>query len=781
MLTLRSLLSTIGHHGLPIFIIVVLLLMPHPVGASSADSGFHARPGEWGESWSTLPRTRVGDQEVLGPLGEQAIALRLTELGQHEYIRLRLRIQLVGWWHDQGRPGLMTIRTSNGTEVFNATITQPPRGVPRVPNHHQSYPGLATWESFPGGTGAAETRGEEGNPHSPSAVYELEVSFRHESPDLTLMIEARDLGEDDRWVILDCRIDPLDARPVDEADLENFWEELGRQTYRLSAEEVGRVVRGGETSRRFLTRMLSGRIDQERIQELIAQLNDARFRVRESATMELIALGESIRPELERAIESNPPLETRERISEVLEEIGQESIPASEYFRIGRALTVVSLMELPGETSLLSKISTDGATRSVRQSAQIMMARRLDDLIGHELREVRRVIRSGDYDRADAHLREMLDNDRLEDRQREIITGTRTMARQLAELNKQFSDTGRIDDEALGDPPAPEAMAIWVGIDLDRVEDALAIEGLGEESEYRKMLRSFDALRSDRPTSAPAELHAAMLRELKEFLTDLDLPAPNELAGINRVERLAELADMRWRRHAETLTGDSVPDASLSRVLREVNRLANDDLRLGLGWTNALAAIRSDRMGAGGIRGRWQLNDQGLIVSQGDFSTYALPNVRFEHFELMLQFKRREGNDGIYIGLPLPNGRRCNLNLGGWGNSVSGLEWIDGNEVIGNPTAVRPSGIRNAVSHRLLVRVKAAENPGHITIEAVLDGQSIINWSGDPARLTRAAAWPVTRAQGDAEGVILGAHQSEVVFSEIRMRAIERQDRRNQD
>jgi hypothetical protein len=61
----------------------------------------------------------------------------------------------------------------------------------------------------------------------------------------------------------------------------------------------------------------AGPSSDKQIEELIAQVNDPQFKVREKATADLYKIGEPIVPALDKALEGTPTLETRRRLEEM--------------------------------------------------------------------------------------------------------------------------------------------------------------------------------------------------------------------------------------------------------------------------------------------------------------------------------------------------------------------------------------------------------------------------------------------------------------------------------
>jgi hypothetical protein len=71
------------------------------------------------------------------------------------------------------------------------------------------------------------------------------------------------------------------------------------------------------------------RPDPQRLAQLIADLNNDNFAVREKATQELAKLGDTVRPALTRVLAGQPSPETRRRVEQLLN-LAEPSLTAEE-------------------------------------------------------------------------------------------------------------------------------------------------------------------------------------------------------------------------------------------------------------------------------------------------------------------------------------------------------------------------------------------------------------------------------------------------------------------
>jgi hypothetical protein len=81
-------------------------------------------------------------------------------------------------------------------------------------------------------------------------------------------------------------------------------------------------------------------IDPKRIEQLIADLNDNQYRVRQSATAELLHLGDRVVPAIDKALAAKPSLETQLRLKDARKRL-LSPVLKSEQLRTFRAVEVL--------------------------------------------------------------------------------------------------------------------------------------------------------------------------------------------------------------------------------------------------------------------------------------------------------------------------------------------------------------------------------------------------------------------------------------------------------
>ncbi len=108
----------------------------------------------------------------------------------------------------------------------------------------------------------------------------------------------------------------------------------------------------------------------------MADLDSDRFETREQATGELEKLAELAEPELRRALRDNPPLERRQRIERLLQEVaGQRENPSPARLRIIRALEALELMDTPTARHALEEYAKGAPVADLTKDAKAALER----------------------------------------------------------------------------------------------------------------------------------------------------------------------------------------------------------------------------------------------------------------------------------------------------------------------------------------------------------------------------------------------------------------------
>jgi hypothetical protein len=110
-------------------------------------------------------------------------------------------------------------------------------------------------------------------------------------------------------------------------------------------------------------------VDVQRIERLVADLDAARFATRESATKELLALGELAMVPLERLVDRPPSAEARQRAVLLLDKLA-EAKPTPDRLRVVEAIDLLEELRTAKALQLLEEIERDALVPSIRREAR---------------------------------------------------------------------------------------------------------------------------------------------------------------------------------------------------------------------------------------------------------------------------------------------------------------------------------------------------------------------------------------------------------------------------
>jgi hypothetical protein len=172
-------------------------------------------------------------------------------------------------------------------------------------------------------------------------------------------------GEDKTLMIWD--ISPrifIPAKPVELTAkvFDDLWEQLGSDDFAKANQAVGTLAASKQAIPLLCDRVrAAGILDREkRVSQLLAQLDDDQFAVRERATQELEKLGPLAAPHLQKTIDSKLPLEVRRRAERVLEKLKVAEL-SPELSRWQRSLTVLELLGTPEARQALTDLAKGDA------------------------------------------------------------------------------------------------------------------------------------------------------------------------------------------------------------------------------------------------------------------------------------------------------------------------------------------------------------------------------------------------------------------------------------
>lgn len=127
------------------------------------------------------------------------------------------------------------------------------------------------------------------------------------------------------------------------------------------------------------------------------------------------------------------------------------------------------------------------------------------------------------------------------------------------------------------------------------------------------------------------------------------------------------------------------------------------------------------------VWGRWETTAQGLLMPAAEAVRVQVPYSPGDDYELRLVAARKSGGGGLFIGLVV-DGRQTMVVIDGGGGS--GLHLLDGKTVEQNDTRHGGTVFADERPKTIVCTVHSAR------VRVAADGQTLIDWHGDPRRLS---------------------------------------------
>jgi RNA polymerase sigma factor (sigma-70 family) len=163
------------------------------------------------------------------------------------------------------------------------------------------------------------------------------------------------------------------ARP---RELERLWADLAAREGARAFRAVWSLAGTGTSCVPFLAGRLrpAARIEERRLQELIADLDSDEFPVRRRASAELERLGEQAGPAMEKALAGRPTPEARRRLQRLVQKLGGP-ITSSEMLRALRAVEVLENVGGPEASKVLQSLAGGAPHATLTTEAKAALQR----------------------------------------------------------------------------------------------------------------------------------------------------------------------------------------------------------------------------------------------------------------------------------------------------------------------------------------------------------------------------------------------------------------------
>jgi len=167
--------------------------------------------------------------------------------------------------------------------------------------------------------------------------------------------------------------------------------------------------------------------------------------------------------------------------------------------------------------------------------------------------------------------------------------------------------------------------------------------------------------------------------------------------------------------------------------------------------------------------GKGKRTPDGIVLESSSHpARLVLPAMCPESFDLRIEFTTTRGKGGCVVLFPVKD-RGCRLNLGGWGNTLSGLSMVKGRSVSHRDgVAVKGQRITPGKRHAAYLRLELLE-ADRVKIAVRLDDKDLLSWSGPRSDLSLSEE---DRKLGSPGRVVLGANHTKIVYHSVRIRPL---------
>lgn len=170
------------------------------------------------------------------------------------------------------------------------------------------------------------------------------------------------------------RLTAADAPPAKELsaqEVEALWVDLAGDDAKKGWAAINVLARNPKQAVPLYKDKLKpmDKVDAERVEKLIKDLDSQQFADRQKAETELEKMQELAQPALKKALENKPPLEVAKRIEGLLGKLGG-TVPPGDKLRVIRSIESLELMGTPEALEVLKTVASGAPEARVTQEAQ---------------------------------------------------------------------------------------------------------------------------------------------------------------------------------------------------------------------------------------------------------------------------------------------------------------------------------------------------------------------------------------------------------------------------
>jgi hypothetical protein len=168
-----------------------------------------------------------------------------------------------------------------------------------------------------------------------------------------------------------------DGQPaLTDKDLETLWTDLADADAEKAFKAMGKLIGAPAKATPYIKTHLKPvpSVDPQHLQQLVEDLGDAKFPVRDKATAELEKLAHLARPALEKRLAAKPTLEVRKRIEGLLAKL-DGPVTRPDELRGLRAVEVLERIGSPEAKQVLEVIAAGAPGALVTEDARAAVGR----------------------------------------------------------------------------------------------------------------------------------------------------------------------------------------------------------------------------------------------------------------------------------------------------------------------------------------------------------------------------------------------------------------------
>jgi len=161
------------------------------------------------------------------------------------------------------------------------------------------------------------------------------------------------------WDVTKVDRSKVPAKALAAGDLETCWQALADNDAAKAFTRMGDLIAAPKDAVAWLKARVKPALplDMKRVEALIGQLDDKRFKVREKAAAELLNIGDHLVPVIDKTLAANLSPETKRRLAELR---GKLALLQDERLRSYRAVEVLERIGTPEARQVLRTLA-DGA------------------------------------------------------------------------------------------------------------------------------------------------------------------------------------------------------------------------------------------------------------------------------------------------------------------------------------------------------------------------------------------------------------------------------------